>query len=242
MQRYAATVPDARAPRPPAPSATGGAGGSPDAPDGAAERPSGAGPAGPGAEIVLEGGAAYRRDGDGIWRRHLDGAAVPGSRDLTLAELFDPPVQDHDGTAVRLVPRAWASRRPDHPLAWAFEHADLGGRGPIPVPAAEWDRRADQVVAMSAPALHPWNLVGTDGVAALLGVAEATVRAYLARDQMPAPIVRLGRTPVWSREQIEAWQATRSRARPPTFTARPAPGPDREGDPEDRDGEDGGSR
>ena len=101
------------------------------------------------APAVLEGGAAYRRDGDGWWRRR-DGSLVPGAQDLTLGELFDPPAQDHDGRAVRLVPRAWASRHPDHPLAWAFEHADLGGRGPIPVPVAEWDRRADQVVAMGA--------------------------------------------------------------------------------------------
>jgi predicted DNA-binding transcriptional regulator AlpA len=72
-----------------------------------------------------------------------------------------------------------------------------------------WDARAGDVVAMAAPVLHPWNLVGTDGVAALLGVAEPTVRAYLARRQMPEPLVRLGRTPVWSRDQIEAWQATR---------------------------------
>lgn len=185
---------------------------------------------------VHDGGAAYRRDGDERWRRRIDGEEVPGARDLTLGDLFDPPFHDEAGSPVRLVPRAWASRRPDHPLAWVFEHADLGGRGPIPVPAHEWEDRVDQVVAMSAPALHPWNLVGTDGVAALLGVAEATVRAYLARDQMPEPIVRLGRTPVWSRDQILAWQATRSRARPPTFTARPAPGP---GDVPDPDGAEG---
>ena len=186
---------------------------------------------------VQDGGAAYRRDGDHRWRRRIDGEAVPGARDLTLGDLFDPPLRDEVDFPVRLVPRAWASRRPDHPLAWVFEHADLGGRGPIPVPAAEWDRRADQVVAMSAPALHPWNLVGTDGVAALLGVAEATVRAYLAREQMPEPIVRLGRTPVWSRDQIVAWQATRTRVRPPTFTARPAPGPDDVPDPDGAEGE-----
>jgi predicted DNA-binding transcriptional regulator AlpA len=113
---------------------------------------------------------------------------------------------------------------PDHPLAWTFEHADLGGRGPIPVPVDAWDERADQVVAMGAAELHPWNLVTVDGVAGLLGVSESTVRAYLARRQMPEPLLRIGRVPVWSRQQIEAWHASRTRARPVVAPARPATG------------------
>jgi predicted DNA-binding transcriptional regulator AlpA len=176
--------------------------------------------------VVREGGGAFERGPDGAWRVGADGGIVTGAGDLTLGDLFQPELAELDGSPVRLVPRAWASRRPDHPLSWAFEHADLGGRGPIPVPVAEWDERSDQVVAMSAPALHPWNLVGPDGVAALLGINEATVRAYLARRQMPEPMVRIGRTPVWSRHQIEAWHATRTRARPTVHTARPAPDAD----------------
>jgi hypothetical protein len=191
--------------------------------------------------VVREGGAAYERGADGSWRAAADGEPVPGAGDLTLADLFDPERTELDGVPVRLVPRAWASRRPDHPLAWTFEHADLGGRGPIPVPAAEWEARADQVVAMAAPVLHPWNLVGTDGVAAMLGVNEATVRAYLARRQMPDPLVRIGRTPVWSRHQIESWQATRARARPAVHTPRPAPDPDDEAADGSREGEAEGS-
>ena len=187
--------------------------------------PGGEDAAGGAAGTVSEAGGAFRRDPAGRWYRVVDGAPVASAGDLTLGDLFDPPAGEVDGEVVRLVPRTWASRHPDHPLAWIFEHADLGGRGPIPVPNQAWAERADAVVAMAAPTLHPWKLIGPDGVAALLGVAEATVRAYLARGQMPDPLVRIGRTPVWSIDQIEAWQTTRARARPPSFTPRPAPGP-----------------
>ena len=191
-------------------------------------------PAAPASAVVArEGGAAYERAADGAWRRAADGQPVPDATDLTLADLYDPPQADVGGAAVRLVPRAWASRHPDHPLAWAFEHADLGGRGPIPVPLEAWDERADRVVAMGSASLHPWNLVTVDAVAALLGVSESTVRAYLARRQMPEPLLRLGRVPVWSREQIEAWHATRTRARPLVATARPAPDDDEDEDDDD---------
>jgi len=172
-------------------------------------------------EVVREGGAAYERAPEGAWRRVVDGAPVADAADLTLADLYDPPQTEVDGVAVRLVPRTWASRHPDHPLAWTFEYADLGGRGPIPVPVDAWDERAHRVVAMASAALHPWNLMSVDGVAALLGVRESTVRAYLARRQMPEPLLRLGRVPVWPRGQIEAWHATRTRARPPVAPARP---------------------
>jgi predicted DNA-binding transcriptional regulator AlpA len=187
------------------------------------------GPGGPAAaaapeatpEVVREGGAAYERSPMGTWSRAVDGEPVVDATDLTLADLFDPPHTQVDGVAVRLVPRAWASRHPDHPLAWTFEYADLGARGPIPVPVDAWDERAGRVVAMGSAELHPWNLITVDGVAALLGVGESTVRAYLARRQMPEPLLRLGRVPVWPRSQIEAWHATRTRARPPAAPSRP---------------------
>lgn len=185
---------------------------------------------------VREGGGAYERGPDGRWRLAVDDVPVAGARDLALGDLFQPELGEVDGVAVRLVPRPWASRHPEHPLAWAFEYADLGGRGPIPVPADEWEARSTQVVAMSAPALHPWNLVGTDGVAAILGVSEATVRAYLARRQMPEPLVRIGRTPVWPRQQIEAWHAARPRARSTVHPPRPAPEPDDGTDDHDTSG------
>ena len=42
-------------------------------------------------------------------------------------------------------------------------------------------------------------------VAARAGVAQSTIRAYVARGQMPAPTGRLGRTPWWAPEVIEPW-------------------------------------
>jgi hypothetical protein len=163
----------------------------------------------------------YRRDPERGWIRTPTGEPVPGAVDLTLGELFDPPLGELDGAPVRLVPRAWASRHPDHPLAWIFAHAEVGDRGPVAVPAPQWDERAATVVALGAPELHPFNLVGIDGVAALAGVSAGTVRSYLARQQLPAPLLRLGGSPVWSRLAIERWAAGRrgsaqAEAVPPT--------------------------
>lgn len=45
----------------------------------------------------------------------------------------------------------------------------------------------------------------TADVAAALGVAASTVRAYNARQQMPAPTGRLGRTPWWDADELEPW-------------------------------------
>lgn len=43
-------------------------------------------------------------------------------------------------------------------------------------------------------------------VAAYLGVKPRTVTAYLARNQMPAPDGRLGRTPWWWETTIRSWR------------------------------------
>lgn len=56
------------------------------------------------------------------------------------------------------------------------------------------------------------NAYTTADVAAALGVAASTVRAYSAREQMPAPTGHLGRTPYWSPEAIQPWIA-KQRAR-----------------------------
>lgn len=171
---------------------------------------------------AVDGDGAYWRDADGTWRYRDGGDPVPGATDLCLEDLFDPPVEMRDGHEVRVVPRPWASRRPDHPLAWVFEHAELGARAAIPVPEPAWAARATTVVAMAAPELHPHNLFGVDAVAALVGVTPATVRAYLARGQMPAPTGRIGGSPVWPRPLIDRWLPTRRRTaatRPPDLPA-----------------------
>lgn len=43
-------------------------------------------------------------------------------------------------------------------------------------------------------------------VAAYLGVQPSTATAYLARQQMPAPDGRMGRTPWWYANTIRAWR------------------------------------
>lgn len=44
-------------------------------------------------------------------------------------------------------------------------------------------------------------------VAAYLGVKPRTVTAYLARQQMPAPDGRVGRSPWWWASTIKGWRA-----------------------------------
>jgi len=158
---------------------------------------------------ALDGGGAYLRDEEGIWFDARTGEVIPGASDLRLADLYDPPLDERPDGAVRLVPRAWASRHPDHPLAWAYAYADLGGREPIAVPVGAWDERAGAVVAMAAPEVHLHHLIGVDDVAARLEVTRATVRSYLARGQMPEPVARIGGSPVWSGPLIDRWVATR---------------------------------
>lgn len=36
-------------------------------------------------------------------------------------------------------------------------------------------------------------------------IGRSTWRAYVARGQAPAPVQRIGREPLWTAEQIDAW-------------------------------------
>lgn len=56
--------------------------------------------------------------------------------------------------------------------------------------------------AVRAPRREQW---GVADVAAHLGVRPGTVRAYVARGQMPPPDGRLGRTPWWWAASIQEW-------------------------------------
>jgi predicted DNA-binding transcriptional regulator AlpA len=51
----------------------------------------------------------------------------------------------------------------------------------------------------------------TRDVAAFLGVAPSTIRAYAARGQMPRADRRIGREPVWRPETIRHWHSQRPR-------------------------------
>jgi hypothetical protein len=51
----------------------------------------------------------------------------------------------------------------------------------------------------------------TRDVAAFLNIAPSTIRAYVARGQMPGADRRIGREPVWRPATIREWQSQRPR-------------------------------
>jgi hypothetical protein len=54
----------------------------------------------------------------------------------------------------------------------------------------------------------------TRDVATYLDVAPSTVRAYVARGQMPVADRRIGREPVWRPETIQRWHNQRAQPGP----------------------------
>jgi predicted DNA-binding transcriptional regulator AlpA len=54
--------------------------------------------------------------------------------------------------------------------------------------------------------VHWWT---TQDVASFLGIAPSTVRAYIARDQMPKPHRRMGRMTLWLPQTVRTWNASR---------------------------------
>jgi predicted DNA-binding transcriptional regulator AlpA len=62
------------------------------------------------------------------------------------------------------------------------------------------------------------SLVGLAEVAELLEVTKRTASAYTVRDDFPPPVQRLAATPVWRRDEVEAWAARTL----PLRTGRPA--------------------
>lgn len=55
----------------------------------------------------------------------------------------------------------------------------------------------------------------TEHVATFLGVSSSTVRAYLARSQMPEPDRRIGRMQLWRPKTIRHWHEKRPRKTSP---------------------------
>jgi predicted DNA-binding transcriptional regulator AlpA len=58
--------------------------------------------------------------------------------------------------------------------------------------------------------MAPWAGLTIADVAQLAGVTHSTLRAYLAREQMPQPSGRIGRTPYWMPETIQPWLDARA--------------------------------
>lgn len=77
----------------------------------------------------------------------------------------------------------------------------------------EHDQADEHDAATGSPADEEWT---TDHVLAYLAaagrpIARSTWEAYVARDQAPAPVRRIGRTPVWSERAVRAWNGGRGR-------------------------------
>jgi len=60
----------------------------------------------------------------------------------------------------------------------------------------------------------PTNWWATGDVASFLGVAPSTIRAYVARGQMPGADRRIGREPVWRPATIRKWHRPTTAAAP----------------------------
>lgn len=171
-----------------------------------------AGAAGAGGSVRFDGNGNYVRDDDGVWRYTGTPVAVPGARDLTVDEAYPAVLVPQGDRRYRRVPRRWVPRRTGHALAWILddpEVLEVEGGAVLLVPETSWADRAGDVVGMLAPELHPQHLVDLEGAAGAAGVALSTVRAYLARGQMPAPVARVGGSPVWSRPVIDQWLSAR---------------------------------
>jgi predicted DNA-binding transcriptional regulator AlpA len=155
--------------------------------------------------------AGYVRDRRGTWRYAATGRAVPGARDLTLRSLYRFPVRRN---AVH-VPADLARSEPElvWTLAWKHTLTAVLHEGRLTsilrIPVGEWERRADIPFGVCAPELTATQLLGIGAVAHLAGVTAATITAYLARGRMPAPVTRIGNSPVWSRPVIQQWLASR---------------------------------
>lgn len=157
--------------------------------------------------------AAYRRDRRGTWRYAHGGQSVPGARDVTVDTLHIWGRQRHP--LVVRVPVAEARRHVE--LEWVLDHWDPTGEcvaivgtprrhvQVVEVPRREWETYSSIPLGVDAPELLAQNMVTTLDVARMAGVSDKTITAYLARGQMAAPQLYVGRTPLWARPIVEAW-------------------------------------
>ena len=60
-------------------------------------------------------------------------------------------------------------------------------------------------------AIKPWDPVGPGEVAEIAGVSLQRIWMLRGKNNIPAPVVVLKSGPIWDRETIEEWAATRKR-------------------------------
>jgi hypothetical protein len=153
----------------------------------------------------------YVRDRRGTWRYSNNGQAVPGARDLTLRSLHRFPVRG--GQVLVPVEQVRAEAELGWCMSWKHTLTTSMSSGRVVtvlrIPVGEWERRADVPIGLCAPELSASRLLGIADVARIAGVTPATITAYLARRRMPAPVTRIGNSPVWTRPVIHYWLASR---------------------------------
>jgi hypothetical protein len=161
----------------------------------------------------------YERVGLHQWRYEW-GPRVPGARDLTLQELYGFDEAEGARGPVLLVPVD--AYQDDARLAWVAAYWDprAEDREHIAVPASSWATKTE-ILGMYAPELAAGALLDTEASAQLAGCSPRTISNYLARGDMPAPVVRAGGSPLWPRPLLRHWlevrPGRRGRPRRPTL-------------------------
>jgi len=87
-------------------------------------------------------------------------------------------------------------------------HAEYLGQAPAAADLRALLAWVDAEIAVRAATAPPRRMT-RDECADLAGITADTWSAYVSRGQAPGPVERVGRTPLWDAEQIEAWVASR---------------------------------
>lgn len=169
---------------------------------------------------VLTRAGGYWWDGDTWYRpegrydpiaRETEHESVPEAQTVTVTEVlrYDQPQTPQDLTPLSSITADSAITTHVATPAWVAHHLSCWlEHHPEP---ADWDRA---VVTIQAPELDTTRMLTVAAVAAYTSLAEDTIRAYLARGQMPAPQTR---TPsiMWAKPVIAHWRETVARRNTP---------------------------
>lgn len=180
-------------------------------------------------------GGVYKRDSEGVWRYTigtLAGAAVPGARDVTVADLTGAAgsVPRHPDHVAVCVPDAYLYLQLDRSrveprFAWLEQHGrKTTAVGPAAghlaecrlVPLAVWQQVKAVVVDMTAPELTPGALLTTSQAALHAFTTVQGLRKAAERyPDIIRPVVVTDRGNLWSAPIIEAYgRIRRSPGRP----------------------------
>ena len=93
--------------------------------------------------------------------------------------------------------------------------SEVGGSGRRPTTSGRTatapPSRCVMLSATSALTNPVTDLLTVGECATLAGIKPATWRAYVTRGQAPQPAQHISRTPLWDRDQVQAWASSRKR-------------------------------